>query len=58
VRKTSDWVPRYLDEIRAEAAVVSSSKLKVIPGIEAKILKNGSIDCCEEYSKDHLIVVS
>ena len=59
VRRTSDWIPRYLDEIRAEtAAAASRNKLKVIPGFEAKILKDGSIDCCEEYSKDHFIVAS
>lgn len=58
VRRTSDWVPRYLDELRAEASMVSSNKLKVISGFEAKILKDGSIDCCEEYSKDYFIVAS
>jgi putative hydrolase len=59
VRRTSDWVSRYLDEIRAEtAAAASGNKLKVIPGFEAKILRDGSIDCCEEYSKDHFIVAS
>ena len=58
VRRTSDWVPRYLGEITTEAATVSANKLKVISGFEAKILKNGSIDCCEEYSKDHFIVAS
>ena len=58
VRRTSDWVPRYLDELRAEASLVSSNKLKVISGFEAKILKDGSIDCCEEYSKDYFIVAS
>ncbi len=58
VRRTSDWIPRYLAEIRAETATASSSKLKVITGFEAKILRDGSIDCCEEYSKDHFIVAS
>jgi putative hydrolase len=58
VRRSSDWVPRYLDELRAEASMVSTNKLKVIPGFEAKILKDGSIDCCEEYSKDYFIVAS
>jgi histidinol phosphatase-like PHP family hydrolase len=58
VRRTSDWVPRYLDELREEASLVSSSKLKVITGFESKILKDGSIDCCEEYSKDYFIVAS
>jgi putative hydrolase len=59
VRRTSDWIPRYLAEIRAEtAAATSSNKLKLIAGFEAKILRDGSIDCCEEYSKDHFIVAS
>jgi putative hydrolase len=59
VRRTSDWVPSYLGEIITEtAAAASNNKLKVIPGFEAKILKDGSIDCCEQYSKDHFIVAS
>ena len=58
VRRTSDWVPRYIDEMRAETAEAKSNKLTVIPGFEAKILKDGSIDCCEEYSKDYFIVAS
>jgi histidinol phosphatase-like PHP family hydrolase len=58
VRRTSDWVPRYLREIRTETASASSNKLKVIPGFEAKILKDGSIDCCERYSRDYFIVAS
>jgi putative hydrolase len=58
VRRTSEWVPRYIDEMRAETAEAKSNKLKVIPGFEAKILKDGSIDCCEEYSKDYFIVAS
>ena len=59
VRRTSDWVPRNLDEMRQEiAAVASNNKLKVITGFEAKILKDGSIDCCEEYSRDYFIVAS
>jgi histidinol phosphatase-like PHP family hydrolase len=60
VRRTSDWIPRYLAEIRAEtaAAAASSNKLKLISGFEAKILRDGSIDCLEEYSEDHFIVAS
>ena len=58
VRRTSDWVPRYLDEIRQETATASNNKLKVITGFEAKILKDGSIDCCEEYSRGYFIVAS
>lgn len=58
VRRTSDWIPRYLEEIRAETAAANNNKLKLIPGFEAKILKDGSIDCCEEYSRDYFIVAS
>ena len=59
VRRTSDWIQRYLAEIRAEtAAAASSNKLHLIPGFEAKILRDGSIDCLEEYSRDHFIVAS
>jgi len=58
VRRTSEWVPRYLDEIRAETALVSNNKLRVIPGFEAKILNDGSIDCLEEYSREYFIIAS
>jgi putative hydrolase len=58
VRRRSEWVPRYLDEIRAETALVSNNKLRVIPGFEAKILKDGSIDCLEQYSREYFIVAS
>jgi|SRR5215217_1244621 len=58
VRRTSDWVPRYLEEVIAETTAASSSKLKVISGFEAKIQKDGSIDCREEYSRNHFIVAS
>ena len=58
VRRTSDWIPIYLGEIRAESALASSNKLKVIPGFEAKILRDGSIDCCKEYSRNYFIVAS
>jgi putative hydrolase len=58
VRRTSDWIPRYLDEIRTETAAANTNKLKIIPGFESKILKDGTIDCSEEYSKNHFIVAS
>jgi putative hydrolase len=58
VRRTSDWIPRYLAEIRAETGRASGNKLKLITGFEAKILRDGSIDCCEEYSRDYFIVAS
>jgi putative hydrolase len=58
VRRTSDWIPKYLAETRAENAIASSSKLKLITGFEAKILRYESIDCCEEDSRSHFIVAS
>jgi putative hydrolase len=59
VRRTSHWVPRYLDELRAEIiAAASSNKLEVIAGFEAKILRDGSIDCCEEYRYLHHLHLS
>jgi histidinol phosphatase-like PHP family hydrolase len=57
VRRTSDWIPKYLAELRAEIAA-SSNRLKVIPGFESKILRDGSIDCCEKYSREYFIVAS
>ncbi len=58
VRRTSDWIPRYLAEIREETATINNNKLKLIPGFEAKILRDGSIDCQEEYSRKYFIVAS
>ena len=36
VRRTSDWVPRYLAEIRAETAAASTYKLQLIPGLRQR----------------------
>src|SRR6266487_2831971 len=55
VRRTSDWVPNYLKEIEILSNDVS---VKVIPGFEAKILENGSIDCTEEYSEKYFLIAS
>ena len=41
VRRSSDWVPRYIQEI---TAIRKASKTDVIIGFEAKILSDGSID--------------
>jgi putative hydrolase len=57
VRRTSDWVPRYLDEIKS-VSNASNKKMQVITGFEAKILRDGSIDCSDEYSKNYFIVAS
>ena len=56
VRKTSDWIPKYLDEI--EHISSRSNSIKVIPGFEAKILIDGSIDCPEKYADKYFLIAS
>jgi histidinol phosphatase-like PHP family hydrolase len=56
VRKTSDWIPKYLDEI--ERISSSDNTIKVIPGFEAKILIDGSIDCSEKYAEKYFLIAS
>jgi putative hydrolase len=60
VRKTSDWIPKYLDEIERIRSSSSSSDntIKVIPGFEAKILNDGSIDCMEKYAQEYFLIAS
>lgn len=56
VRKTSEWIPSYLDEI---ARVSDGARgVKVIPGFEAKILRDGSIDCPDRYAEEYFVVAS
>lgn len=55
VRKTSEWIPSYLNEI---LHYKQKTKIKVIPGFEAKILPNGNIDCREDISRDYFIIAS
>ena len=55
VRRSSDWVPRYIQEI---TAIRKGSKTDVIIGFEAKILSDGSIDCLEKYSETYLTIAS
>jgi putative hydrolase len=57
VRKTSDWIPKYLDEIERISSSSSNSP-KVIPGFEAKILIDGSIDCPEKYADKYFLIAS
>jgi histidinol phosphatase-like PHP family hydrolase len=56
VRKTSDWIPRYLDEI--EHNISDNRTIKIIPGFEAKILIDGSIDCQEKYADRYFLIAS
>ncbi|MFZ0514464.1 MAG: PHP domain-containing protein [Candidatus Nitrosopolaris sp.] len=55
VRKTSSWLPEYLREIESFS---KNSSVKIIPGFEAKILVDGSINCPEEYSKNYFLIAS
>jgi histidinol phosphatase-like PHP family hydrolase len=55
VRKSSAWVPSYVQEIND---LSQNSTMKIITGFEAKILYDGSIDCLEEYSKRYMIIAS
>jgi putative hydrolase len=55
VRKTSDWIPRYLDEIER---IGNNHIIKIIAGFEAKILIDGTIDCPEKYAGEHFLIAS
>lgn len=54
VRKVSDWIPEYLKEIEH----ISSDRVKMIAGFEAKILIDGSIDCPEKYAEKYFLIAS
>jgi putative hydrolase len=54
VRKISDWIPKYLKEIED----ISTDRVKIIAGFEAKILIDGSIDCPEKYADKHFLIAS
>jgi putative hydrolase len=58
VRKTSAWIPRYLEEIEIAKKNYDDDNLKIISGFEAKILEDGSINCLEEYSRNHFLIAS
>ena len=55
VRRTSDWIPKYLAEIQIYS---KNSSLEIISGFEAKILSNGSIDCPDEYQSKYFLIAS
>ena len=52
VRKTSDWIPEYLNKIE------SLNQKNIVAGFEAKILPDGSINCPQEYMKNYFIIAS
>ena len=54
VRKCSEWIPNYLNEI--ESCLNTHNCMRIITGFEAKILIDGSIDCPEEYSKNYFLI--
>ena len=56
VGKTSNWIPKYLDEIQRISS--SNSIIEIITGFEAKILIDGSIDCPERYADKYFLVAS
>ena len=64
VRKSSDWVEKYVNEIMQSVNNEYddndnlNNNLKVITGFEAKILKNGEIDCHDKYMKKYFIIAS
>lgn len=53
VRRSSDWIPKYLKELEEV-----KSQIRIIPGFEAKILRDGSIDCPPEYLDHYFIIAS
>lgn len=55
IRKTSNWLTEYLREIESFS---KDSPVKIIPGFEAKILMDGSINCPEEYGKNYFLIAS
>jgi putative hydrolase len=55
VRRESNWVDSYVNEIERNN---TKRNLKLITGFEAKILRDGSIDCLPKYSADYFIIAS
>jgi putative hydrolase len=56
VRKTSEWIPKYLDEIDSISG--NNPTIEIISGFEAKILIDGSIDCLEKYANKYFLIAS
>jgi histidinol phosphatase-like PHP family hydrolase len=55
VRRESNWVNSYVNEIERNN---TKRNLKLITGFEAKILRDGSIDCLPKYSADYFVIAS
>ncbi|MDW0221173.1 MAG: PHP domain-containing protein [Nitrososphaeraceae archaeon] len=55
VRKTSDWIPKYLDDI--DRIISAGTNMTIIAGFEAKFLKDGTVDIPPEY-EGHFLIAS
>jgi putative hydrolase len=55
VRRESDWINSYVNEIERNN---TKRNLKLVTGFEAKILRDGSIDCLPKYSADYFVIAS
>lgn len=55
VRKSSDWTAKYLEDVNSQ---FSKTKVKILPGFEAKILASGEIDCPEEYLCNNFFIIA
>jgi putative hydrolase len=55
VRSTSDWIPSYLSDVESASA---ETDMQILAGFEAKILKDGSIDCPVKYASDYFVIAS
>lgn len=55
VRKSSDWTAKYLEDVNSQ---FSKTKVKILPGFEAKILASGEIDCPEEYLSNNFFIIA
>jgi putative hydrolase len=55
VRRESNWIDSYVSEIERNN---TKTNLKIITGFEAKILRDGSIDCLPKYSSDYFVIAS
>jgi putative hydrolase len=53
VRRTSEWITEYLKEIEGV-----KSNMRIISGFEAKILRDGSVDCPKDVAEKYLLVAS
>jgi putative hydrolase len=63
VRRSSNWIPKYLKEINLYNSPLKRKEYgkecpEIITGFEAKILRDGSIDCPDEYSRDFFLIAS